>query len=418
MNGWPAALASRPLLIAEAHAFEMREAWLAAEAEANTLMQAGRYMRQDGPRYAVQDGVAIIPISGVLLNRYDFLGDGSAYTSYGAITREVNRAAGDTSIKAIVLAVSSPGGTADGILAPSAAIRAARKAKPVTALVGSMAASGGYWLAAQAGEIVLSNDMSSVGSIGVYTMHMDVSGLLKSMGVDISVIHSGANKIDGHPFSPLPANVRADMQQDVDDLRLMFAQAIFAGRPAIPVSAALATEAKMFNAFNPRDGSRPAIARKLADRVGSLSAVISGIKDQPRRLTETRSIPMTSISQEEHDRAVRAARAEGHAAGNAQSAAQSPSRISDIMTSAEGKANPKFAAHLANETSMSVNEARAALAAATPVASASDPKAIWSKVIGDSNRIRGFGDDRKASGSSGPGNNVFATMRAEEASRH
>src|SRR5690606_11357145 len=158
-----------------------------------------------------------------------------------------------------------------GILAPSEAIRAAKAVKPVTALVGSVAASGGYWIAAQADEIVLSDDFSRVGSIGVYTMHIDYSKMLENAGIDVSIISSGKNKVDGNPYEPLPESVRAEIQEEVDDLRLMFAREVAAGRAALTVEAALATEARVYSALNPRTQARPAIEAKLADRMGSLS---------------------------------------------------------------------------------------------------------------------------------------------------
>lgn len=363
---WPAALSARPLLVADAHALEVRDAWLAAEVEHREMLTAGRTIPQDVARYEVRDGVAIIPVSGVLLNRYNFMGDGSPYTSYGALTREINRAAADTSIRAIVLAVSSPGGAADGILAPSVAIRDARARKPVTALVQGMAASGGYWLASQADEIVLADDMAQVGSIGVYTMHMDISGLLEDLGINVSVIHSGRNKVDGHPFAPLPDSVRADIQQEVDDLRLMFAREVAAGRPVLTADLALATEAKMFTAFNPRTSARPAIEGKLADRMGTLAGVVGSIN---RGRTPGRNMGkngMSEISKEDLDRAVAAARAEEQAAAKAaaeESAKQATARISAIQTCEEAKGREALANHIAFSTSMSADEAKGLLAA-------------------------------------------------------
>ncbi|MCZ8103986.1 MAG: S49 family peptidase [Burkholderiales bacterium] len=369
---WPAVLSSRPQLIADVHAMELRDAWVMAEREYGA--RSMQVPQQDVARYRMVDGVALIPVSGALINRYDFLGEGSGYTSYPALTREINRAAADPAVRGIVLGINSPGGNADGILEPSAAIREARRTKPVTALVGSMAASGGYWIAAQADEIVLSNDFSQVGSIGVYTMHMDLSKLLERIGIDISVISSGRNKVDGHPFAPLPADVRASIQQEVDDLRLMFAREVSTGRPALTAELALATEARMFSAFNPRTGARPAIEEKLADRMGSLSDVVGSINRgrNPGRLM--RKTGMTDVSREDHDRAVAAARAEGHAAGvqegRAAGSTEASNRISAIMTSDEGKANPKLASHLAYNTSTSVEDAKATLAAAGPAAAA------------------------------------------------
>ncbi len=363
---WPAVLAARPQLIADAHAMELRDAWVTAEREFNANL--GR-QTADVARYRVVDGVAVIPVSGALINRYDFLGEGSGYTSYPALTREVNRAAADPAIRGIVLGINSPGGNADGIIAPSSAIRAARQVKPVVALVGSIAASGGYWLAAQAGEIILDNDMSQVGSIGVYTMHMDVSKLLERIGIDISVISSGRNKVDGHPFAPLPADVRASIQQEVDDLRLMFAREVSAGRPVLTADLALATEAKVFSAFNPRSGARPAIEEKLADRMGSLSDVVGSINRGRSPGRFTRKTGMTDVTREEHDRAVAAAREEGRVAGERTGREAAATRISSIMTSDEAKANPKLASHLAYKTETSVEDAKEMLAAAGPAVS-------------------------------------------------
>lgn len=334
---WPSALSSRPHLIAEAHAMELRDAWLAAEREFNAM---DRRQVITGARYSVQDGVAIIPVSGVLINRYDFLGDGSSYTSYPALAREINRATSDTSIRAIILAVNSPGGNADGILTPSSAIRAAREVKPVTALVGSMAASGGYWLAAQAGEIVLENDFSQVGSIGVYTMHIDASRMLNEAGLTVSVIHSGRNKVDGHPFAPLPPEVRADIQQEVDDLRLMFAREVSAGRPTLTETAALATEARMFAALDPKTGRRPAIAAKLADRVATLPTVIASMAtSKPTKISGAVTMDEAAIRAAER------------------------TRIREITTSAHASGREGQANYLALETSMTAAEAVGLLAA-------------------------------------------------------
>lgn len=334
---WPASLTARPQLIAEAHAFELRDAWLAAERQASVDRR-----QVTGGRFAVQDGVAVIPVSGALINRYDFLADGSPYSSYSAITREVNRAASDTSIRAIVLAVNSPGGNADGILAPAAAIRAARKIKPVTAIVGSIAASGGYWLAAQAGEIVLSDDLAQVGSIGVYTMHIAISAMLEKAGIDVSVISSGAHKVDGHPFAALPPAVRDQIQGEVDDLRIMFAREVSAGRPALSEAAALKTEARMFGALNPKTGRRPAIDARLADRVASLPAVIAGFAAaKPSRISIEGSKPMDET----------------------QIRASERTRIKEITSSSHAAGREAQASYLALETSMTASEAVGLLAA-------------------------------------------------------
>ncbi len=367
MARWPASVASKPILIDERDAIEVRDVLARIDLEMRAGPQDIHFQQQgNGARYTVIDGVAMIPISGVLINRGEYFGDGSYATSYPALTREINRAAADPSIRGIALLVNSPGGAADGILAPAQAIRDAKAVKPVIGIVGSVAASGGYWLIAQADEIVLQDDFSRVGSIGVYTMHIDYSKMLDDAGIAVTVISSGKNKVDGHPFAALPASVRKDMQEEVDDLRLVFAREVAAGRSALSVEAALATEARVFSAFNPRTQGRPAIEEKLADRMGSLSDVVGSLKRGRSPGSNIRITGMTDVTKEVHDKAVADAKAEGQAAGAAAAAA----RISGIMTSDEGKANPKLAEHFAYGTTDSVEKAKAALIAAGPAVAA------------------------------------------------
>lgn len=284
---WPAVLSARPLLVYEPHALAVRDAFLEAERRlagdrASLPAVALTPVQGDAPRWRTVDGVAVVPLSGVLLSRGDFFGEGVAYTSYGAIVREVGSAAADPAVRGIVLAIGSPGGVVEGVLPAASAIREARAAKPVVAHVGSLAASAGYWLAAQADEIVLADDLSQVGSIGVYTLHMDYSRLLTELGIDVTVIASGRHKVDGHPLAPLPDSVRATIQTEVDDLRLMFARAVADGRPVLFTDLALATEARVFRALDPRTGEREAITHKLADRVERLDRVIGELSRAPR----------------------------------------------------------------------------------------------------------------------------------------
>jgi len=240
---------------------------LAAEPRADTTMRGERNPDAPWGSYRVENGAAIIPVRGVLVTDGAFVGGRWGVTSYEGLRAELRRAAEDPKVSKIVLAINSPGGMVAGIDSAAAAIGAARARKPVVAMVEGMAASGGYWLAAQAHEIVVS-PLSEVGSIGVIATHVDASAALAGAGLDVSLIHSGAHKVDGNPFEPLPDNVRADMQADVDRLRNAFAAAIAAGRGArLSADAALATEAQVYPAAE-------AVRIGLADRVGTLEDVL------------------------------------------------------------------------------------------------------------------------------------------------
>lgn len=317
---WPAELQTE-LLVDPRHAMQVRDAWSRMDAlERDPARVAAMRAAGDAPRYEVVDGAAIIPIAGSLTNRGDYMGYDFA-TSYGAIAREVSRAAADPAVDRIVLAVNSPGGTVSGIELAEDAISAARAHKPVVAHISGLSASAAYWLSAQADEIVATR-LSEAGSIGVYTMHMDVSGLLKQMGIEVSVISSGRHKVDGHPFGPLTKDVRADIQARIDQLRLTFARAIGSGRGArLPSDAALATEARVF----PADA---ALAAGLIDRIGTFKSVLSEYPSAPagRTTSQTRRSSMSETSgapsaeaqgipKADHDAAVKTARADGRAEG-------------------------------------------------------------------------------------------------------
>ena len=381
---WPPALAAEPLLVDDRYADLIRSAFLRADQEARSV--EGRGSAAEGrteSRYRTEAGTAIVPVSGVLINRSEYFGEGAWATSYPMLSKQLALAAADPQVHRIALAVDSPGGMVSGILQAADSIRSARSAKPVTAIVGGMAGSAAYWLASQAGSIWLADDFSQVGSIGVYTMHMDVSGALKQMGIDISLIHAGANKVDGHPFAALPKDVRAEMQAGVEATRLIFARAVVAGRAAsaapITLEDVLATEARTYRAYDPQTETRPALDAKLADRMGTLQDLILSPPDGSGVFTKGKSMS-TTIAKEDHDAAILKASAdakasgfaEGKAAGIAEGEASATARIQGILGSEEARGREALAGHLAYKTSMSADDAKAALASAP--AQAADPK--------------------------------------------
>ena len=383
---WPTALAAEPLLVDDRYADLMRSAFMRADQEARTLEARGNAVegRTEG-RYRTEAGTAIVPISGVLINRSEYFGEGAWATSYPMLSKQLALAAADPQVHRIALAIDSPGGMVSGILQAADSIRAARSAKPVAAIVGGMAGSAAYWLAAQAGSIWLSDDFSQVGSIGVYTMHMDVSGALKQMGIDISLIHAGANKVDGHPFAALPKDVRAEMQASVEATRLIFARAVVAGRASstdpISLEDVLATEARTYRAYDPQTETRPALDAKLADRMGTLQDFILSPPESSGASRRGNAMS-TTITKEDHDAAILKAKteakaagfAEGEKAGKAQGftegEAAASARIQGILGSEEARGREALASHFAYKTPMSAEDAKAALVAAPAQASA------------------------------------------------
>jgi len=213
----------------------------------------------DAP-YLVIDGIAVIEIAGVLIHRGGWIGQSSGQTSYEGIAAQIEAAASDSSVRGLALEIDSFGGEVAGVFDLADRIRAIRATKPVWAFVAEHAFSAGYALASQADRILLPRT-GAVGSIGVVVMHADLSGQLDQDGVRVTLIHAGSHKIDANPYTPLPTDIRDDIQREIDVLRFLFAETVAAGRGVrLSQEAALATEAASFRGTE-------AVAAGLADEV-------------------------------------------------------------------------------------------------------------------------------------------------------
>ena len=193
---------------------------------------AEQYQQDGGAPFAMADGVAVIEVSGVLVHRGAWIGQSSGQTTYEGIAAQLAAAASDPMVRGIALEIDSFGGEVAGVFDLADAIRAARAAKLVWAFVAEHAFSAGYALASQADRIMLPRT-GAVGSIGVVVMHADLSNQLSDAGVTVTLIHSGAHKVDGNPYAPLLDPVRARIQSEIDSIRTLFAQTVAAGRGQI-----------------------------------------------------------------------------------------------------------------------------------------------------------------------------------------
>ena len=247
---------------------DMANAALPARAGILTNGLAEQYQRDGHTAFPLQDGIAVIEISGVLVYRGAWIGQSSGQTSYEGIAAQITAAASDPAVRGIALEIDSFGGEVAGVFDLADAIRTARASKPVWAFVAEHAFSAGYALASQADRIILPRT-GAVGSIGVVVMHADLSGQLSDAGVTVTLIHSGAHKVDGNPYAPLPDPVRARIQGEIDAIRKLFAETVAAGRGRrLTAEAALATEAECFRGAE-------AVAVGLADEVSDPSSAFA-----------------------------------------------------------------------------------------------------------------------------------------------
>ena len=214
--------------------------------------------------------VAVIPVYGLISHRTSMMSEisGPGGTSCQQISKQVQAAANDPGVKAIVLDIDSPGGTVDGVAELADEIYQARGKKQITAVSDCLMASAAYWIAAACNEIAVSPS-SQTGSIGVYGAHEDYSGALEQEGVKVTLISAGKYKTEGNPYEPLNDDARAAMQQTVDDYYGMFVKAVAKGRGV------KADDVR--NGFGEGRvvGASQAVKLGMADRVATLDQVLS-----------------------------------------------------------------------------------------------------------------------------------------------
>ena len=177
--------------------------------------------------------------------------------------RELERAADDDRVRAIVVRINSRGGTVTGSdMAYGELMRFRRETgRPVVAMLGEVAASGGYYLACGADEIV-AHPTTITGSIGVITQTVQMGEALDRLGITADAIVSGPNKAMASPFGSPDPQHRVLLQAMVDDFYARFVEVVRAGRPCIePERLPELADGRVFT-------GRQALAEGLVDRLG------------------------------------------------------------------------------------------------------------------------------------------------------
>jgi protease-4 len=172
--------------------------------------------------------VAVIPLSGTITSGGSSLLSGSAITP-DLVRNYLTRAGNDGAVKAIVLRIDSPGGEVEASQEILLQIERAKETKPVVVSMGSMAASGGYYISTAADKIV-ALPTTETGSIGVISYQMNVEGLLDKLGIDVEVFKGGKYKDMFEGFRELTPEEEAIMQATVDEFYNQFVGVVAQGR--------------------------------------------------------------------------------------------------------------------------------------------------------------------------------------------
>ena len=192
---------------------------------------------------------------------------------------EIKDYAKDSSVKAIVLRVDSPGGA----VAPSQEIyeevKKASEEKHVVVSMGSIAASGGYYIAAPA-DVIIANPGTLTGSIGVIMEIPNLEGLMSKIGISTEVIKSGKHKDMASAFRKMEKEDRDILQGVMDNVHEQFIRAVAEGRKLKVEEIRPIADGRIFS-------GEQAKGLKLVDEIGTLEFAISkaaelaGISGEP-----------------------------------------------------------------------------------------------------------------------------------------
>ena len=211
------------------------------------------------------------------------------------IVDELKRYSKNPSVKAILLRIDSPGGAVVPAQEIYEEIQKLKREteKKVVASMGSIAASGGYYIASASDKIV-ANPGTLTGSIGVIMEMANVEGLLKKIGVQSVVIKSGKRKDVGSPFRTMSLEEQKLLQSVLDDVHSQFIEAVAKGRGMTEEEVRPLADGRIFT-------GRQAKGLGLVDELGTLQDAIElasrlvGIEGEPDILEEKKKFSLVDF---------------------------------------------------------------------------------------------------------------------------
>ena len=232
--------------------------------------------------------VAVVEVEGIIG------GDAARGLDSDGVIRVLGEYRDDPAVRAVVLRINSPG----GVVAPTqeifTAVRRLREAKkPVVASLGSVAASGGYYVAVAADRIYASPG-TLTGSIGVVMQLANLEGLLKKVGVEYVVVKAGAYKDVGNIARAMTPEERRILQALLDDVYDQFVTAVAEGRSLDPQVVRGFAEGRIYS-------GRQAQGLKMVDELGGLeeaieaAAKMAGLPAKPRVIYPRRRFSLRGL---------------------------------------------------------------------------------------------------------------------------
>lgn len=342
--------------------------------DASGQILTGEKMRMSADAYSANrdrerpfqliDGAAVLPVSGSLVHKSGNLQPYSGTTGYDGIIARAQDAFADPVVKGVALDCDTPGGEVAGCFDTARKLRqmADEAGKPLWSLCYDMTCSAGMALASSAHRRIITQT-GIAGSVGVVMAHSSHEKMLQDKGIAVTLIHSGAQKVDGNPYNNLAPEVLERFQASTDQLRQEFAQLV-SDHMGLSLEDVLATEAAVYRGQEAIDVG---FADELVNGHEAISYFSEHLSTQGRTITIGATMSKTDIETQ-----AETPETKGPAAGadipdpSAETApdagAAMKARIQGITKSAEAEGRESTADYLAYETDMSVEQAKGILA--------------------------------------------------------
>jgi protease IV len=218
--------------------------------------------------------VAVIDVSGLISNaRAQTMFGGMGENPVSLLAEKLDMAKNDASVKAVVLRINSPGGTVAASETMYEQVKRFRKdsGKPVVVCITDLGASGGYFVACSADQIIC-QPSSIVGSIGVIIQTVSFAGTMKLLGISADAIISGPMKSMGSPLKDMNAEERKIFQAMVDDFYGEFIKTVAAARPKLTIEKVRAmADGRVYT-------GRQALELGLVDKLGGMPDALDAAK--------------------------------------------------------------------------------------------------------------------------------------------
>lgn len=188
------------------------------------------------------------------------------------------------SVKGVVLRLDTPGGAIAPTQELYSELLKLREKKPIVTSMGTVAASGGYYLAS-ASDWIVANPGTITGSIGVIMEFTNMKELFDKIGIGTRVIKSGKHKDMGSPFRELTAEEKRLLQDMVMDTHEQFVEVVLASRPVLKSEIEPYMDGRVMT-------GRQALDLHLVDEMGNLpdaldkAAELAGLPDSPPNILE------------------------------------------------------------------------------------------------------------------------------------